>query len=296
MWIVIRYELKMQLRKIGYWAAFLLIILACIYSIPTRGSGYAVVAVGLKGAVYDSRFVGAVVAVVSAFLLGLVGFYLVGDMLRKDERWRVAPVLMSTPINNTQYILGKYFGNLLSLMLIIIAAIVTAIIMQVVRDEAPFQAISLLMPFLIFTTIAIIFVSSLALILGALGWTGVGTNILYGLYWFFMGNMIPGGSVGRIWGKTPTDWLDYIGGSLIHNISLAITKGYGYAFIYIRPELREQTKAELYHWPGIQLTGLITYQRLMYVVLALVLIFFSIKIFKRFDPAPEKRIHNKARL
>src|SRR5690606_36224000 len=73
---------------------------------------YAMVKVGTFRGVYDSAYIGTMLAMIGSLWLPLFGFYVVRNALGRDTASGVGELLAATPVRTPAYLLGKYLGNL----------------------------------------------------------------------------------------------------------------------------------------------------------------------------------------
>ncbi|MDH5440532.1 MAG: hypothetical protein OEY31_07995, partial [Candidatus Bathyarchaeota archaeon] len=61
--------------------------------------------------VYNSAWIGALVAMLTGMFLTLLGFYVVNDSVKRDEQTRVGQIIATTPLRNSDYTLGNALCN-----------------------------------------------------------------------------------------------------------------------------------------------------------------------------------------
>ena len=98
-------------------------------------AGNLVLQVGNMRGIFNSAWVGALLALVATDFISLAGFYFVKNTIERDRETRVGQILAATPISKFMYAFGKMVSNLavLSLMLAVLAA--AGIAMQLVSGE-----------------------------------------------------------------------------------------------------------------------------------------------------------------
>ena len=85
--------------------------------------------------VYNSAWIGAMVALLTGIFLALTGFYVVNDSIKRDEQTRVGQIIATTPLSNSVYTLGNALGNFAVLSTMIAAVFVTSLGRQLFRGE-----------------------------------------------------------------------------------------------------------------------------------------------------------------
>ncbi len=133
---------------------------------------------------YNSASVALGTGMFCVILLSMAGYYLISNSFRRDITSRTAFVLAATPVTNTEYIVGKFFGNFLYLGAVMLACMASAMVMFLIRGESalePFVFISiyawLVLPALAFVSAAAITFESLPLLSGRFG------DVIYFFVW-----------------------------------------------------------------------------------------------------------------
>ncbi|RDI32645.1 hypothetical protein DEU38_103382 [Rhodococcus sp. AG1013] len=120
--------------------AFLVTVLGALalgyVAIPPASATYAMVKVGSFRGVYDSGYVGVMLAMIGSLWLPLFGFYVVRDSIGRDVSTGVGETLAASPLRTPMYLLGKYFSNLLVLAAMAVALALIAPVMQLLRGES----------------------------------------------------------------------------------------------------------------------------------------------------------------
>lgn len=105
--------------------------------VPSSDASYnGFVIAGCRG-VYNSPWIGTIVGITVVCLLSLVGFFLVKDSIGRDYDTHVGQIVAATPVSRLEYIIGKWLSNLAVLSSILLVLTVVAVIMRLVRGEAP---------------------------------------------------------------------------------------------------------------------------------------------------------------
>jgi hypothetical protein len=233
---------------------------------------------------YDSAWIGAMVAMLTGIFLALTGFYVVNDSIKRDEQTRVGQIIATTPLGNSVYTLGNTLCNFMVLSTMNAIVFLTAIGMQLVRGEdltvnlwalmAPFLGLVLPVMFLV-SAVAVMFETRPALR------GGVG-NVAYAFIWMFSLPLL-------------TDSIDLFGiNAIMSSMSTAglamypeiahnsFILGYGWGFPIGRT-------LATFIWQGIHWTVELLQTRLLLVGLATGISLLASVRFNRFDPAREGR-------
>lgn len=109
---LVRYEFTMSIRRKGLWIAYSLVFLffgaGMVVSSSTRPTGISEQLIWHEAGETVFLF---------NMLMPLVGGILAADRMQRDARLGVRELQTSTPLSHLSYILGKYAGVLLSLLL-----------------------------------------------------------------------------------------------------------------------------------------------------------------------------------
>jgi ABC-type transport system involved in multi-copper enzyme maturation permease subunit len=128
----------------------------------------------------NSAWIGTMTVMVTNLFLGLFGFYLVSDCIKRDIRTGVGQIIATTPVSRAAYLVGKWISNfvVLSVMLLILA--LAAVVMVLLKREAALEPVTLLMPFLIIALPHMALIAALAVIFETLPWLrGAVGNVIY---------------------------------------------------------------------------------------------------------------------
>lgn len=80
---------------------------------------------------FNSAWIGTMTVLVLNFSLGLFGFYLVSDCIKRDIRTGVGQIIATTPVSRVQYLIGKWISNCLvfNVLVLILAAAATIMVL-----------------------------------------------------------------------------------------------------------------------------------------------------------------------
>ena len=180
-----------KVRTYRFLIILVLTIVAGYVFVPPPDADYVtlawVSATTLYRGVYNSAWIGAMVAMLTGAFLTLLGFYVVNDSVKRDEETRVGQIIATTPLSNSVYTLGNALCNFAVLSTMVAIVLLTALGMQLVRGEvlaidfwaltAPFLVLVLPLMFLV-AAIAVLF-ETRPMLRGGAG------NIFYAFVWLF---------------------------------------------------------------------------------------------------------------
>lgn len=241
-------------------------------------------------AVYNSAFVGTAVAELLVIMLSLFGFYLVRGSIEHDENTGIGQIVAATPTSKIEYLLGKLFSNFLVITVVVMITALISLITFFIRGEVfPVDMWQFLSPFLIIVLPTMFIVSAIAVLFESISFLkGSLGNILYFFIWAIVTAMF-GSSLSKGNYKAYKD----IMGIGIVNKSLAklcpeIGNTVGFSWIYVDTD---NLKTVLFE--GITWNAEFIISRLMYVVLAFIIICISVLFFNRFDVKSKVKKDNK---
>jgi hypothetical protein len=259
--------------------SFLITLALAVYFGYLAAVGRIALAVNNMRGVYNSAWVGTLLALVGSIFLSLAGFYFVKNTVQRDRETGVGQILAATPISKFTYILGKVFSNFVVLSLMIAVLALSAIVMQLIQGEdRQLHLWVLLSPFLFLALPAMAVVSALAVTFETISFLrgGLG-NVLYFFLWIAMlsapiatGNYsedLGGISIvqqsTRVAAHTPEG-----------STSFALNAG------------NFNHPAGVFQWDGLTWTAGILFTRLLVLGFAFLLTVLASVFFNRFDTAP----------
>jgi hypothetical protein len=202
-------ETRTRLRSTGtIFTVLVLFAAAFAYIPPPNGRRVSIMwesAGEQVSGTYSAGFVGAVVGMLTAMLLPLVGFYLVTGSVRRDLERRVWPIVAATPTSAASYLLGKWVASVAYLLVLASLALVPAAVIFAQHGTGPFSLVDLLLPWLLMAPPAMMFTAAMALLFDVTpGLRGRGGYVVWFFAFGFLFMAIPG-MFGRIMDPDPTN-------------------------------------------------------------------------------------------
>jgi hypothetical protein len=235
--------------------------------------------VGDSRGVYNSAWIGGLLAVVGSTFISLAGFYFVKNTLQRDTETRVGEILAATPISRFAYILGKFASNFAVLASMIGILALSSIVMQLVSGEdMHIHFWKLLSPFLLVSIPAMAVIAALALVFETLPFLRGGFgNVAYFFLWtaILTAPLISNSSMYDLSGLfllRQSMITSHAAPAAENSFSLSIDAG-------------QFNTASIFRWEGITWTTEILLSRLLLCVVALLLCILAAALFDRFDPA-----------
>ena len=238
---------------------------------------WIVVGDGYRG-VYNSAWIGALMATCCSTFLSLAGFYIVKNCVQRDADTRVGQILAATPMRKDVYTLAKTLSNFAVLACMVMILMLAALVMQAMRAEAhTFALWKLWSPFIFIALPTMLLTGSLALLFETIPFLrgGVG-NVAYFFLWTAMLTL----------GATGVD--DPTGLQLIYRSTRR-------ALIATNPSAADRFNFSLtiggehavrtFLWNGIDWTPQVLSVRWLWVAAAVGIALLAAVFFHRFDPA-----------
>jgi len=160
---IVRADVTIRFRRVSTVVVFLLLSAVAYVWVPDPSTGRALMHIGNSRAVYNSAAIGIATAMLASLFVGLIGFYVTSNAVRRDAQSRCGYVLAATPMTKFEYVAGKFAGNALFLITFTLGFMLTSMAMVVVRGEAPLQPLVFIEQYLIVMPSVIVFVSMMAI-------------------------------------------------------------------------------------------------------------------------------------
>lgn len=161
---VVRADFLIRLRRPSTAVVFLLLSAVPYLWIPDPATGRALMQIGGQRVLYNSASIGMATALLGTIFIGLAGFYVISNALRRDVLSRCGFVIASTTMRGSEYIAGKFAGNVAFLSVFMGGFMATSMAMVLVRGEAPLEPWIFMKQYLLLVPPAIVFVSAAAIL------------------------------------------------------------------------------------------------------------------------------------
>jgi len=288
---VVRADFLVRFRRPSTLIIFLLLSAFAYVWIPAPSSGRALIQIGGHRALYNSGAIGMATATIAMIFVGLFGYYVVSNAVRRDIVSRCGVISASTPMRSTEYLLGKLFGNITFLATFTVGFMLSSLLMLTIRAEAPVQPLVFFEQYLLLTPGAIVFASAVAVLFESIRWlSGKLGDIVYFFLWVTMIGVVASqeSSKGGIsWGR----YVDFTGfGFMISQTQ----RDLGVTSISIGSAPVDPLLAPI-DFPGLSLTSGSLAPRILSSLLPIVLLPLATLCFHRFDPVRTGRASDKGK-
>lgn len=157
-------DVRIRFRRLSTLIVFVLLSSCAYLWVPDPRTGRALIEIAGKRALYNSGAIGMGTAAMATIFVGLIGYYVISNALRRDVSSRCGFVLASTGMRSSEYLAGKFLGNVVFLATFIGGFMLTAMGMLVLRGEAPLEPLIFAKQYFFLITPSIFFVSSVAIL------------------------------------------------------------------------------------------------------------------------------------
>jgi len=270
-------------RRYQYLATLVVTLIAGVFFVPPQSAGYVAFNVDGYRGIYNSPWMGAMMAILATTLLSLFGFYLIKNAIAVDRETRVGEVIASTSVGKLHYVAGKWLGNAAVLLSLGIVLIVDAVIMQLVRGEdRSIDLLAIVVPFAMVYIPVVTLVAALAVLFEAVPFLrgGLG-NVVYFFTW------VCGLSAGAQSSKVlPPPWNDPLGlfvvGNQVHQAVARIAPHVAKGFDLLIGSDRASAHERLFVWHGFTWTSADATGRLAWCAVAFGIVCVAALLFDRF--------------
>jgi hypothetical protein len=267
--------------------SFLFIMGISLYFGYAAATGQLVMRVNESRGVFNSAWIGGLMALVSTTFLTLAGFYVVKNTIERDRLTRVGEILASTPMSKTTYVMGKAISNFVVLTAMVVILPISGIMMQFWHGEdSHVELWKLLAPFLLIALPAMAVVAAIAVLFETIPWLRGGFgNVVYFFVWTAALTLPVVGAK-----KGGTQYFDWSGLSVIWSSLQAAAKGPAEhnGFSLSIESTSAAKAAATFLWDGVQWTASLVFARLLWVAAAIAIALLAALLFDRFDPSKER--------
>lgn len=284
-------------RRYSFLILLVLTVFLAYSYVPSRDAGYITLSVDGARGLYNSAWIGSLVAILAGITLPLLGFYLIKDSVERDIQTGVGQIMATTPLTRPAYALGKWLSNFAVLASIVgVLALATIALQVFIGEDSHLDLLSLLAPIFLVVLPTMALVSALAVLFETVGWLSGGLgNVVY----FFVCTAITMASFlpvmmsegGEDIPQLPVDVFG-VGlplSSMLKSTALAFPNlDFGNNSIGPIP-VAWAGPLQTFVWAGVQWSPQVVAGRLFWFVVAFIIALLGSFFFSRFDPARERR-------
>ena len=292
---VAKADFKERVRSFKYLCVLILIMILCFLFIAPKNAEYITnymqVGKTIYRGIYNSEWIGAMIALVISVFLPLFGFYLVRGNIEHDRITGVNEILGTASVKKSAYLTGKFLSSLLVLITIVLSCVMSSILVQIVRGESyKINFISIIKPILVIVFPVICVTAAMAVLFECISFLrGSMGNIAYFLcymvsYIFGMENLI--NNKEHLLNK------DFFGIGILIKAMINGIKSIHPSITSNMIELfGDKNNAEINYivWHGMSFDMQIIKIRLLYLAAAIVIIMISCLVFRGFYEKSHKK-------
>ncbi|MEP6573378.1 MAG: hypothetical protein ABJD11_11810 [Gemmatimonadota bacterium] len=277
---VVRADVLIRVRRPSSIVVFLLLCVLAYMLVPDLRTGRTVMQVNNHRVLNNSAAIALATAGLFSTLLGMLGFYLISNTVRRDITTRTGFVIAAMPVRSIEYLTGKFLGNVAFLGLVMFGCVLNVMGMHLLRAEAPLEPVVYIGTYLAMTGPAILVIAALALLFEcARPLSGRVGDVLYFFVWLLMVSVAAG--AGRVEGVPWENYFDVLGMLFMLNQARG---GQSFDSLQIGQSTFDPAQSPwVYH--GIQWSWNVLETRLAVALLAVPLLLLAWFFFSRFDPA-----------
>ena len=288
---IVSADFRIRFRRVSTVIVFLLLSAFAYVWIPAPSTGRALIKINGQRAVYNSGAIGLGTASLGMIFVGLFGYYVISNAIRRDVVTRCGVIAASTPMRAGEYLLGKFFGNLVFLATFVSGFMLSSMVMLAVRGEARLEPLVFIGQYLLLTPAAIVFVSAVAVLFESTPWlAGKFGDVVYFFLWIAVFGLVVANETTH---------------NRIHWVRYFDFTGFGFMIDQMRRTLHTEsmsigastfdpTKPAIL-FPGLMMTREWFLPRLISLLVPLSLLPLAALFFHRFDPVRTRSIAGKGR-
>jgi hypothetical protein len=292
-------------RRYSFLVMLVLMVFLAYCYVPSRDSAYITLSVDGARGLYNSAWIGSLVAVLTGITLPLVGYYLVKNAVERDTRTGVGQIMATTPLSRPVYTLGKWLSNFAVLAsMVAVIALSTIVLQFIIGEDRSMDLGALFAPIVWVVLPTLALVCAVAVLFETIGWLSGGFgNVVY----FFVGTAATMAAFMPVMlseaGKDiPQPPVDIFGVGVPLSSMLRATMeafpniDFGNNSIGPVPVIFAGP-LQTFVWAGVQWTPQVIASRLFWVAVAIAIALLASLFFNRFDPARVRirKINDKRR-
>ncbi|MEO6871538.1 MAG: hypothetical protein ABI233_04880 [Chthoniobacterales bacterium] len=287
---IVRVDFLVRFRRVSTLVVFLLLSAFAYVWIPAPSTGRTLIQINGHRAIYNSGAIGMGTASLGMIFIGLFGYYVISNAIRRDVISRCGLIAASTPMRSGEYLLGKFLGNVVFLSVFIGGFMLTSLAMLLVRGEAPLEPLVFLEQYLLLTPATIVFVSAVAVFFESVPFlAGKFGDVVYFFFWMTAIGLVIGDQAS----KGGISWVRYFDFTGFGFMIDQMTRTLHTTSVSIGASDFDPHKATIV-FPGLTLTRAWVWPRVVSTLAPLLFLPLAALCFHRFDPVRTKQVAEKS--
>lgn len=283
---IVKADYLQRTRSYGFLITLAVTIYVAYLFVPPVTAPYTTLNIPGYKAAFNSAWVGYVSSMMSTVMLSFYGFLLVNSGIKKDIETEVGLIIATTSVSNFRYLFSKFLSNYLVLLSIAGITFLMSIVMFFVRSsDYPFILSNFLLPYLVYSLPALSVVAAMAVV--AEVFLPKQTILQFIIYFFLCGILMANTqdqapeSISTFFDPFGLSGLtnsvkDQVNSEFNENVKQA-----SFGFIFSKPK-----PFQTFEWDGMSWDGIFLFSRILWMVFAVGLVYFSAFFFHRFDINP----------
>jgi hypothetical protein len=198
---IVRADFLIRFRRLSTVIVFLLLSGFAYVWVPDPKTGMTLMQINGARVLYNSAAIGMGTSMLATMFVGLFGFYVISNAIRRDIDSRCGYVIASTTVRTSEYVIGKFLGNVVFLTTFVGGFMLASMAMLLVRGEAPLEPLVFIKQYAIITPSTIVLVSVAAIVFESIPFLSgrfgdVAYFFLYCVSLAFVVNLMMHGGVG----------------------------------------------------------------------------------------------------
>jgi hypothetical protein len=289
---LVRADFCIRMRRPSTVVVFLLLGFSAYLWVPDPGSGRALLVIDGHRALLNSAAVGMATASLGSIFIGLIGFYVVSNALRRDVESRCGTVIAGTEVGSGEYLVGKTLGNIAFLATFMSGFMLISMAMVLVRGEAPLEPLVFMRQYVLLVPGAIVMAAVVAIVFESIpGLSGRFGDVAYFFLW--LGLLLPGAILAQGGAGASPTMAAYLDPSAFGFMIARLTSILGTNQVSIGATGFD-TGASTIVFSGLSLPRGWILPRLSSILSPFLLLLPAVAFFHRFDPARTGRITSRA--
>lgn len=288
---IVRADFLLRFRRPSTLIVFLILSAFAYVWVPDPSTGRTLLQINGQRAIYNSAALGMATASVGMIFVGLFGFYVISNAIRRDVVTRCGLVAASTSMRSVEYLLGKFLGNVAFLTTFIGGFMLSSMAMQLVRGEAAFEPLVFVHQYLLLTPPTVVFVSAIAVLFEAIPWlSGKLGDVVYFFVWMISIGIV----VSQVAGSGQVGWGRYVDVSGFGFMIEQMQQTMHTESVSIGASDFDPTKPTIV-FQGLSLPRSWVLPRIVSMLFPLAFIPLAALFFHRFDPVRTRRASEKGK-
>ena len=287
---LLRADYLERTRRHGFLVTLVLIVFMAYSYAPSRNAGYITLSVDGARGVYNSAWIGSLIAILVGITMPGLGFFLVKNAIAHDIETGVGQIMATTPLKRPAYMIGKWLSNFSVLIVMLaVTAAATLILQLALGEDGRINFLQVLAPLIWIVLPTLALVSAIALFFETVSWLRGGFgNVVY----FFLCTVLTMASFMPVMiGIGEPLFGDVLG---IGRPLAAMLKATSAAFpdldagntsIGPVPNFLAGEPLQTFAWAGVTWSPVEIFMRLRWIALGFGIVLLATLFFNRFDPS-----------